>query len=260
VPELALLLQYNYAKGEHLTRFFEQNDSAFGCPWSTGIGADGSNGIACGNSGSAGLTSVESTARSRYDGLTIGLTKRWSNNYQLQANYTLSWDKSDDDNERDPFTYRYIDPYNLAAEYGYSDRDQRHRLNAVLLWLAPGRVNVNLRYSYRSAQPLSLAANGQVSQTVFGPASDRIRPDGSIVERNTGRKDNVFSSLDLRLSREFGLSSRLKLEPILEVFNLLNSKNLLVPQTTNLIFNFDGTIASGLGAPRQMQLGARLVW
>jgi outer membrane receptor for ferrienterochelin and colicin len=258
VENLALLVQYNYAKGEHLTRFLEQNDTAFGCPWGTGI--SGTNGIACGTSGGAGLTSVESTAKSSYNGITFGLTKRFARNYQFQANYTMSWDKSDDDNERDPFTYRYIRFDDLDAEYGYSDRDQRHRLNAVLLWLAPARVNVNLRYSYRSAQPLSLSATGAVSQTVFGPASDRIRADGTIVERNTGRKDNEYSSLDLRLSREFALGKRVSIEPIFEVFNLFNSKNLLVPQTTNLVFNFDGTIASGLGAPRQAQLGARLIW
>jgi outer membrane receptor for ferrienterochelin and colicin len=260
IQNLALLLQYNYAKGEHLTRFLEQNDTAFGCPWGTGLAPGGTNGIACGNSGGAGLTSVESTAKSRYDGITVGLTKRFANSYQFQANYTMSWDKSDDDNERDPFTYRYIRFDDLDAEYGYSDRDQRHRLNAVLLWVAPARINVNLRYSYRSAQPLSLSATGAVSQTVFGPASDRIRSDGSIVERNTGRKDNEYSSLDLRLSREFALGKRVSVEPIFEVFNLFNSKNLLVPQTTNLVFNFDGTIASGLGAPRQAQLGARLIW
>jgi hypothetical protein len=259
-PELALLVQYNYAKGEHITRFLEQNDTAFGCPWGTGIGAAGSNGIACGSSGGGGLTSVESTAKSRYDGLTFGLTKRWARNYQFQVNYTLSWDKSDDDNERDPFTYRYIRYDNLDAEYGYSDRDQRHRLNAVLLWLAPGKVNVNVRYAYRSAQPLSLSATGQVSQTVFGPGSDRIRADGSIVERNTGRKENEYSSLDLRIAREFALGKRVRLEPILEVFNLFGSKNFKQPSYQNLVFNFDGTIASGLGDPRQMQLGARLIW
>jgi len=258
--ELALLVQYNYAKGEHITRFLEQNDTAFGCPWGTGIGADGTNGIACGTSGGGGLTSVESTAKSSYNGLTFGVTKRWSRNYQLQANYTLSWDKSDDDQERDPFTYRYIRYDNLDAEYGYSDRDQRHRLNAVLLWLAPGKVNVNMRYAYRSAQPLSLSATGAISQTVFGPGSDRIRADGSIVERNTGRKENEYSSLDLRLSREFRLSNRLRLEPIAEVFNLFGSKNYKQPSYQNLVFNFDGTIASGLGDARQMQLGARLIW
>jgi hypothetical protein len=260
--ELALLVQYNYARGQHITRFINRNDVAFGCPFSTGIGADGTNGIGCATSGDggSGLATVESTAKSSYHGLTFGATKRFSNDYQFQVNYTLSWDKSDDDNERDPFTYRYIRYDDLDAEYGYSDRDQRHRLNAVLLWLAPGKVNVNLRYAYRSAQPLSLSATGAESLTVFGPNSDRIRADGSIVERNTGRKDNEYSSLDLRLSREFRLSDRIRLEPIAEVFNLFGSKNYKQPSYQNLVFNFDGTIASGLGDPRQMQLGVRLLW
>jgi len=260
VPNFAVLVQYNYAKGEHITRFFQQNDAAFGCPWSTGLGADGTNGLSCGSSGGDGLTSVEATGKSQYHGVTFGLTKRFSRNYQFQANYTLSWDKSDDDQERDPFTLRYIRYDNLAAEYGYSDRDQRHRLNAFLLWLAPGKVNVNLRYAYRSAQPLSLNAQGGVSQQVFGPSSDRIRADGTIVQRNTGRKENQFSSLDLRVSREFRLSDRIRVEPIAEVFNLFASKNYKQPSYQNLVFNFDGTIASGLGDPRQMQLGVRLLW
>ena len=76
MTDLAVLVQYNYAKGEHLTRFLEQNDTAFGCPWGTGI--SGTNGIACGNSGGAGLTSVESTAKSSYNGVTFGLTKRYA--------------------------------------------------------------------------------------------------------------------------------------------------------------------------------------
>jgi hypothetical protein len=259
VTNLAVLVQYNHSKGVHVTRFFEANDTAFGAPWSTGLGPGGTNGIAAGSSGGGGLTMVDSSAKSLYDGITLGLNRRWSNNFQFQVNYTLSWDHSDDDNERDPFTYRYIRYDNLAAEYGFSDRDQRHRLNGFLLWQGPAKVNVNLRYSYRSAQPQSLNAAGGVSQAPFGPTSDRIRADGSIVERNTGRKDNTFSALDLRLSREFKAGA-VGIEPIVEVFNLFNSKNLLSPQTTNLIFNFDGTIRAGLGEPRQMQIGVRLNW
>ena len=41
VKDHALLVQYNYAKGEHITRFFEQNDAAFGCPWGRGSGPTG---------------------------------------------------------------------------------------------------------------------------------------------------------------------------------------------------------------------------
>ena len=260
VPNLAALVQYNHSKGVHITRFLDANDSAFGCPWGTGLEPGGTNGIGCGDvpSNTFGLAMVDSSGKSLYDGLTFGLTKRWSDNYQFQVNYTLSWDHSNDDNERDPFTIRYARYDQLDAEYGYSDRDQRHRLNAFLLWLAPGKVNVNLRYSYRSAQPYSLTAAGEPASSERDQA--RIGPDGRVTQRNTARKDNVFSALDLRLSREFRLSGRVGLEPIVEVFNLFNSKNLLVPQTTNLVFNFDGTIRAGLGEPRQMQFGVRLLW
>jgi hypothetical protein len=249
---VALLLQYNHSKGVHVTRFQNGNDAELGSPWSSGLNG-GPNGVGA-------LTVVSSNAKSLYDAVTVGLTRRLRNNFQAQVNYTMSWDHSDDDNERDPFSYRYVSINDLAAEYGYSDRDQRHRLNGWLLWQAPGAVDVNLRYSYRSAQPVSLAANGQVSQAPFGAASDRKRSDGTIVERNTGRKDNTYSALDLRLSREFKAGGKLRIEPIVDIFNLFNSANLLVPQVTNLIFNFDGTVRAGLGDPRQMQLGVRVLF
>jgi len=50
------------------------------------------------------------------------------------------------------------------------------------------------------------------------------------------------------------------IEPALEVFNLMNSKNFVRPEVTSLIFNFDGTVRSGAGDPRQMQLGLRVIW
>jgi hypothetical protein len=250
--DLAALVQYNHASGRRITRWLDSNAAEYGNPWSSGLGG-GPNGVGV-------LWTVSSTAKSKYDGLTFGLTKRMSHNYQFQVNYTLSWDKSDDDNERDPFTLRYVRITELDKEYGFSDRDQRHRVNGFFLWQAPGAVNLNFRYSYRSAQPLSLAANGQPSNTPFGAFSDRIRADGTIVQRNTGRKDNTYSALDVRLSKEFKFGRSVALEPIVEVFNLLNSANLLVPQTTNLIFNFDGTIRAGVGDPRQVQLGLRLIW
>jgi hypothetical protein len=249
---MSVLVQYNHSKGVHVTRFLNGNDPELGSPWSSGLNGT-PNGVTT-------LTVVDSSAKSLYDGVTFGLTRRWANRFQGQVNYTLSWDRSDDDNERDPFSFRYVSIRNLDAEYGYSDRDQRHRLNGFLLWLTPGDVNVNLRYSYRSAQPQSLAASGGISQTPFGALSDRKRADGSIVERNTGRKDNTYSSLDVRLSREFKTGGRVSIEPIVEVFNVFGSKNLLVPQVTNLIFNFDGTVRAGLGDPRQAQVGLRVLW
>lgn len=248
IPNYAALVKYNYAKGEHITRFINRNDPLLGSPWSSGLAPGGANGINT-------LTTIESSARSLYHGVTLGLTKRPSSNLQWQAYYTYSKDKSDDDNERDPFSFRYAKVTNLDAEYGYSDRDQRHRLNSWLLWNAPMGIDLNARYSYRSAQPKSITASGADANT----PQDRINADGSVTRRNLGRKDNQYSSLDFRLSKLFSYGG-FAVEPAIDVFNVMNSKNLRRPEVTNLIFNFDGTVQSGVGDPRQVQLGVRLLW
>src|SRR4029077_15603927 len=156
----------------------------------------------------------------------------------------------------------------LGPEYGYSDRDQRHRLNSWLLWNAPHSLNVNVRYSYRSAQPKSLSCVVSAAfcgKDAFGnprfmadaaAPTDRINPDGSVTQRNLGRKDNQYSSLDFRVSKQFHVGGVIA-EPAVDVFNVLNSKNFVRPEVTNLIFNFDGTVRSGAGDPRQVQLGVR---
>jgi len=275
VQDYSFLVKYNYAKGEHITRFINRNDPllnpnlAPGCTfacgvWSSGLGAGGGNGIGA-------LTTVESSARSLYQGVTLGVTRRPTSNLGFQVNYTYSKDKSDDDNERDPFTFRYAKVTDLGPEYSYSDRDQRHRLNAWLLWNAPAGVDVNFRYSYRSAQPKSLSCvvsaafcgvdafgNSRFMADAATPA-DRINPDGSVTQRNLGRKDNQYSSLDVRLAKQFHYGGA-TLEPAIDVFNIFNSKNLRRPEVTNLIFNFDGTVQSGTGDPRQMQIGLRVLW
>jgi hypothetical protein len=275
ISDYSVLVKYNYAKGEQITRFTNGNDPllwegepagcTFACgPFSNGLGPGGANGIGV-------LTVVSSTAKSQYHGLTVGLTKRPTRNISFQAYYTYSKDKSDDDNERDPFSFRYAKITDLDAEYHYSDRDQRHRFNSWLLWNAPMGVDVNVRYSYRSAQPKSLACvvsvafcgtdafgNSRFMADAAAPA-DRINPDGSVTRRNLGRKDNEFSSLDFRLSKQFAVGG-ITLEPAIDVFNLFNSKNLRRPEVTSLVFNFDGTVQSGVGDPRQMQLALRAIW
>ncbi|HEX3766017.1 MAG TPA: carboxypeptidase regulatory-like domain-containing protein [Kofleriaceae bacterium] len=248
---LSTSITFNYAKTDFLTRFANRNDPVLGSPWSTGLGADGTNGINT-------LTVVESTARSKYWGVTLGLRKELSHHLAFELNYTYSKDRSDDDNERDPFSFRYAKITDLNAEWGLSDRDQTHRLNGWLLAQLPGGVDLNARYSYRSPQPKSIDFNGPGCAKGCDALTpqDRINPDGSVTQRNLGRKDNAFSSLDVRLSREFH-TGQFIVEPVLEAFNLFNSRNLRRPEVTNLVFNFDGTVQSGAGDPLQVQLGVR---
>src|SRR5256884_3847444 len=90
-------------------------------------------------------------------------------------------------------------------------------------------------------------------------AADRVcGPTGAtVLQRNTLRKDNQYVSWDVRFSRPFTVSARGELEAIVEVFNLLGTDNFRDPSYGNLLFNFDGTIRSGLGDPRQLQAGVR---
>ena len=234
VKNLSLTVAFNFARSVHLTRFVDRSDGRLYGGTSPFARADGS--------GVGEIRSTESSASSQFKGLSFIVNKRFSDRYQFQANYLLSYDRSDDDNERDPFSYRYADPRNLRPEYGYSDRDQRHRFNAFATISLPYDFNFSPIFQARSAQPTSVA--------------NRTPSPGVIIQRNTLRLKNEFYSLDVRVTKAFKLTEKMSLEGIFEAFNLTNSRNQRsVPRP--LTFNFDGTVSAGFGEPRQAQLGLR---
>lgn len=234
VKDFSFLVAYNVAKSDRLTRFVNRGDGRL---YAGGVSPfERANG-----SGVGEIRSTESSAKSFYQGLTLTLNKRFSNRYQFQINYLLSFDKSDDDNERDPFTFRYADPRDFQPEYNWSDRDQRHRFNAFATFALPYDISVSPIVQFRSAQPISVVNRGTFP---------------NIVERNTLRLDNEFFTFDVRASKTFKFTERMSLEAIFEAFNLSNSRNQRsLPRP--LTFNFDGTVTAGFGEPRQAQLGLR---
>jgi len=243
VKNLNLTVAFNYAKTVHLTRFVNRNDprlyNIVSGPNCSQIPA----GIFCRENGSGigEIRSTESSGFSVFKGLSFILNKRFSNRFQFQANYLLSYDRSDDDNERDPFTFRYADPRDFRNEYGFSDRDQRHRFNAFATINMPYDINFSPIVQYRSAQPTSLTNRGTFP---------------NIAQRNTLRLENEFFTFDIRASKIFKFTEKISLEPIFEAFNLFNNRNQRsLPRP--LTFNFDGTVSAGFGEPRQVQLGLR---
>jgi carboxypeptidase family protein/TonB-dependent receptor-like protein len=245
--DLAASISYTHARTDHLTRFINRNDLVFGRPFGSGPTAIGS------------LFTVESSAKSRYNGVTVGLRRVLDPNFQFDVNYTLSFDKADDDNERDPFTFRYAQADSLGKEYNWSDRDQRHRFNGWFLATVAG-FYVNNRVSYYSAQPASETCVGnQPSGIRASSPQQRICADGHILLRNTIRKDNAYFSWDIRIARPFAAGPRGRLEALIEVFNVTNADNFKDPGS-GTYKNFDGTIRSGLGDPRQLQAGVRWIF
>jgi hypothetical protein len=257
---IAAGLSYTHARTDNLTRFFNANDPVFGNdtvgPWSTAFAPGGAPGLG------SPLTVVQSTARSRFNGITAELRRALNPKLEFQLNYTLSWDKADDDNERDPFTLRYARADSLEKEYNWSDRDQRHRFNAWILAVLPGDVFLNNRLSAYSAQPTSEVcgpANVGTGVRASQP-SQRICPDGHVLQRNTIRRDNAYFSWDIRISKPLYFARERALELIFEGFNLTNHDNFKDPSSAGTFLAFDGTIRSGLGEPRQFQAGVRYIF
>src|SRR5207248_9404249 len=188
---------------------------------------------------------ASSIGRSSYRGATFGVRKRFSQHYQLEANYVLAKDEDDDSNERDPFTDRSFNFYDLSLDYGRSDRDIRHKVNFFTYTELPQQFRLNVRVQGRTAQPIT--------------TSPRVL-SGVDRGRNWDRKDNEYFSLDWRLQRAFRVGTRSEIVPSLEMFNTFNNANNVNPLTTPALFNFDGFLRQGVGDPRQVQLAVKVTF
>ena len=229
-PDWALYFDFTHSKGVRLTRFLNANRNAFFFPY-------------------LDETMVTSSVgKSVYDGFTVGIRKRLSNKFQMEANYVLSKDKDDDSNERDPFTDRAFNINNLQLDYALSDRDIRNKFNIFAYVELPGKFQFTPRVQARSAQPATPATRNATN-------------------RNTLRKDNKYFSFDWRLSRPFKFTETVELIPQIEMFNTFNNDNLINSLsgagnqnsiTAPSLFNFDGFLRQGIGDPRQLQLSIRL--
>jgi Carboxypeptidase regulatory-like domain/TonB-dependent Receptor Plug Domain len=229
--DLSMFFDFTHSKGVHLTRFLNYG--------TTGLFP---------TLGDVFVTSA--VGKSLYNGFTVGMRKRFSKRYQFEWNYVLSKDKDDDSNERDPFTDRSFNIFNLSFDYALSDRDIKHKFNFYMFADLPWHLEFVPRVQARSAQPATPATR-------------------TATNRNTLRKDNDYFSFDWRLQRPFKLGERYQLIPTVEMFNTFNRDNrinsLSGPGNQNSLtapslFNFDGFLRQGVGDPRELQLAIRFVF
>lgn len=151
-PNWAAYVDVTYNKGVHLTRFLNYNVHGSAAATSQPATRDtttytGANPF---NPQLGDLFVTNSLGHGLYRGLTVGVRKRYAQKYQLEANYVLSKDEDDDSNERDPFTDRSFDFYNLSLDYGPSDRDIRHKFNFHTFAEMPWRVQRPFRVGGRA--------------------------------------------------------------------------------------------------------------
>ncbi len=246
-PSVAAYVDFTVAKGVDLTRFLNYNVHGTAASpvqpptrdTTTYVGA---------NPFEPQLGDVfvtNSLGRGLYRGVTFGVRKRFSQKYQLEANYVLSKDEDDDSNERDPFTDRSFNFYDLSLDYGPSDRDIRHKVNFFTYAELPQRFLINVRI-----QGPNRAADHHVAARL---ERRRSRPQ-------LGSEGQRVLLVRLAPQRPFRVGKRVDIIPSLEMFNTFNNANNVNPLTTPALFNFDGFLRQGVGDPRQLQLAAKVTF
>jgi hypothetical protein len=246
MPDFAGYVDFTWNEGRNLTRFLNYNRNGPTC-CELGPGT-GNTYVYSGSPWGPQLGEVmvaNSLGESKYRGLTLGIRKRFSHGYQFEANYVLAKDEDNDSNERDPFTDRSFNFFNLDLDWGPSDRDIRHKVNAFGYFAVPGGIQLNTRIQGRTAQPIT--------------ANPRSL-DGQDRGRNGERKDNAFFSFDWRVARPFSVGGGVQIMPVIEMFNTFNNANNINPLSTPALFNFDGFLRQGVGDPRQLQLAAKVTF
>jgi hypothetical protein len=229
----------------------------------------------------------ESTASSFYHAGTVQLTKRFSHNYAINANYTYS--KTIDDVTDFNSDFSAQNPLDLRADRALSSFDQRHRFvfSAVLMSPAHGDTGMSRWLRDWVLSPIFIAGSGRPFNVLLGidangdGVSTRDRPcirtaagqpciPNSNIGRNTGIGEPFYNA-DMRLARRFTLSESKYVELTFEAFNLFNHTNYIginnvigtTPLTDGRPHGIKGLaptqpFAFTAAAPaRQLQFGAR---
>lgn len=213
------------------------------------------------------VKNLESSVRTKYDGLLLSLEKRFSSRYQFRASYTLSRSSNYANDDQIPFSNGPIDSNDLRREYGPTPNDQRHRFTFSGMFQLPGQLRLAPIFTLAASVPMDIllpdgssrvcelqrnagarqfktGAELNAALTQINAAGGSLCPNA---DPSTGFKPRVlvplvqddlklgdnFSSLDLRVSRVFKIGERWTIEPIAEAFNLFNVTNVLGVSNVN---------------------------
>jgi len=298
--DLAVSASYLMVKGTHLQRYRDINLPE---PDSTSISIAGTNTVLTYDiyntprpiKGFDRILAEEGSANSAYHALAVQVNKRFSQNFQFLGAYTLG--KVIDDR---PFPFDLVpgntglesdqlyEPTNPRADRAVGLEDARHRFVLSGIW--------DLRYADGLSQPAKAILSGwefsgilavQSGLPYSGLVNYDLNNDGNAFnERTPGQPRNTLRlpttvSLDPRLTRTVPFNERVRMQLIVEAFNVFNRANISDVYTTQyarstsiadcgvagtpcLVPQNAGTTAFGAPAatlgPRILQLAVKLLF
>jgi hypothetical protein len=219
---------------------------------------------------------------SNYHGLHVSLVQRPSEWASLRVSYTLSKSMND---LGEAFFSSPIDPTDISRDWGRSDDDQRHRLvmdGTLNTSMAPATTawehlshgfQLSGMLQYYSSLPFNVVSGvANMQGTTSRPLADgdTAPPNFDVrsvafIPRNAGTGSDFFT-LNLRVSRTFRIGNAVKLDGLVEAFNIGNRVNNLTRNNTwgpgaypmSPVPAFNRITA--VGDPRSLQFGVRLTF
>jgi hypothetical protein len=190
---------------------------------------------------SAGLLDYNNdVANAAYHGLTVTAIERWGKYLNLTANYTFS--HTIDNGNFTTFINLPPNQFNYASERANSNQDVRHRFVTNFTVDAPKESFLrNFQFSsiitLQAGRPFTIYAGENTLGDLAGSSTDRtggspvigtcasVDKCSTLIGRNTYIGDPLYS-WDLRVSRAIHLTERLKLDLMMDIFNVLNRANV----------------------------------
>ena len=246
-----LTVGYQHLRGRHLIAYINQNTPA--------CAASGNNNGCRPNPAYGNNKQYSSLGDSQFDALEASFVERAGRWVSLRASYTYS--KALDD-VGEFFFSAPIDNFNIWKDWGRSDDDQRHRVSFDTVVQLGRGFEWSGSLQYYSALPFNITTGANTTQ---GTAARPALANGASLSRNAGTGFDFFT-VSARLSRNFRIDQRWRVQALAEAFNALNHRNDIIP---NGVFGAGAYPANPLpafgqatavGDPRSVQLALRVIF
>jgi hypothetical protein len=189
-----------------------------------------------------------SYAHGNYESAVLNVTKRFSQHFQLFANYIWSQNKDNGASERDTDTYfGQQDPFNLALDYGRNSLDIKHQFKASGVYELPWGLLVSSSLIAHTGVPYPLYVNvdingDTVANSGYSHNNDRpsvLLANGKAVLLNRYPFSQPgFFEWDARLQKDIRFGEKYTLQLSGDFFNLTNRGNLYSNPDTSATINY----------------------
>lgn len=218
---------------------------------------------------------LEAHGRADYGAFSTSLNRRYRNNWQASAVYTLVLFQHDNTTG---FQSETNNPFDIDADWARSTEFQRHTVRLNGIWRVPYGISLSGAYLYGSGNYFSTtyAANpfGNTATNRYVTAALAVNPAaldrfdgkssyaaGELVPRNALR-GFALHRVDVRLSKDLDIGRGMKVTGMVEVFNLFNHKNYGAynAQVNSATFGDPRQNLLNAYLPRVVQLAARMTF